>query len=260
MDYKYLLYVEKGPVATVTFNRPEKLNAIHRETWFELRACFRAIAANDQLRAVIVTGSGEKAFVAGADIAELAELSPTEARDLSALGQAVLDEIAATPRPVIAAVNGYALGGGLEVALACHMRIASEKAKLGLPEVSLGVIPGYAGTQRLPRLVGEGRALELITSGDPVDAAEALRIGLVNRVVAPDELLPACERLAGRIAQRGPLAVQHALTAVRHGLQGSLAEGALLEQNLFGLLWSTADMREGTGAFLEKRKPDFQGR
>ena len=258
--YKYLLYQETGPVATVTLNRPDKLNAINRDTFLELRAQFAEIAARESVRVVILTGSGTKAFAAGADIAELATLSPTQARELSALGQEVMEGIARMPKPVIAAVNGFALGGGLELALCCHFRIASANARLGLPEVSLGVIPGYAGTQRLPRLVGKGRALEMIVSGVPITAEEALHAGLVNRVVELEALLPTCAELANVIASRGPVAVRFALEAVQRGLDGTLEEGSWLEQALFGLLWSTADMREGCAAFLEKRKPQFKGR
>ncbi len=259
-DYQYLLYEEKGPVAIVTVNRPDKLNAINREVFHELRALFGEIAGNDAVRAVILTGSGEKAFVAGADIGELAGLSPIGARELSRLGQDVMEGISRCPKPVIAAVNGWALGGGLELAMCCHFRIASAKARMGVPEVTLGLIPGYAGTQRLPRLIGPGYAMQMVTTGEPITADEALRVGLVNQVVAPDELMATCEKVAQTIAARGPVAVRHALEAVGRGLDGTLEEGSWLEQTLFGLLWTTEDMKEGTGAFLEKRKPDFQGR
>jgi enoyl-CoA hydratase len=264
MDWKYLLYEEKGPVAIITINRPEKLNAINRETFHELRDLFGRVAGNEAVRAAILTGSGQKAFAAGADIAELVTLSPTQARDLSALGQSVMEGIARLPKPVIAAVNGWALGGGLELALCCHFRIASANARMGLPEVSLGLIPGYAGTQRLPRLVGRGQATQMVVSGDPIRAEEALRCGLVNRVVESDQLLPECEKIAATIASRGPLAVRFAIEAINRGLDGTLEEGSWLEQALFGLLWTTEDMREGCGVFLErgkeKRKPQFKGR
>lgn len=260
MDYKYLLCEEKGHVAIVTVNRPDKLNAINREIFFELRGLFGELAAEDAVRAIILTGSGEKAFVAGADIAELARLTPTEARDLSRLGQEVMEGISRCPKPVIAAVNGWALGGGLELAMCCHFRIAAANARMGVPEVSLGVIPGYAGTQRLPRLVGPGMATQMVVTGDPVKADEALRIGLVNQVVEQAELLPTCVKIAETIAARGPVAVRYALEAVARGLDGALEEGSWLEQALFGLLWTTEDMKEGTGAFLEKRKPEFKGR
>jgi enoyl-CoA hydratase len=260
MASSYLLTEAKGPITFVTLNRPEKLNAINREIFHQLRELFGRLATDDAVRVIVLTGAGEKAFAAGADIAELASLSPTEARDLSRLGQQVMEGIARLPKPVIAAVNGWALGGGLELALCCHFRIASARARMGLPEVTLGLIPGYAGTQRLPRLIGRAQALQMVLSGDPIDAAEALRIGLVNRVTEPAELLATCEQIAGAIASRGPVAVRFALEAVQRGLDGTLEEGSWLEQGLFGLLWTTADMREGTGAFLEKRKPNFTGR
>jgi enoyl-CoA hydratase len=259
MEQKYLLYEITGQVGLVTINRPDKLNAINREMFFELRDRFAAIAEDDT-RAVVLTGSGEKAFAAGADIAELAELSPTEAQARSRLGQSVMEGIARSPKPVIAAVNGWALGGGLELAMCCHFRIASRRARMGVPEVSLGLIPGYAGTQRLPRLVGPAQAMQMVTTGDPIDAETALRIGLVNQVTAPEELLPTCEKLGQTIASRGPVAVRYALEAVQRGLDGTLEEGSWLEQALFGLLWTTEDMKEGCGAFLEKRKPEFKGR
>lgn len=257
---EFLLHESKGPVAIVTLNRPDKLNALNRATLLELRTRFAELSRDDAVRAVILTGSGQKAFAAGADIAELASLTPTGAREMSALGQSVMDGIARCGKPVIAAVNGFALGGGLELALSCHFRYASANARLGLPEVKLGLMPGYAGTQRLPRLVGKGRALEMILSGNPVTAEEALRIGLVNRVVEPEALLPACEEVANAIAARAPVALRHAIEAVERGLDGSLEEGSSLEQALFGLLWSTADMREGCAAFLEKREAGFSGR
>jgi enoyl-CoA hydratase len=260
MEQKYLLYEEKGPVAVVTLNRPDKLNAINREVFHELRDLFAAIAANPAVRVAILTGSGTKAFAAGADIAELATLSPVGARELSALGQTVMDGIARLPKPVIAAVNGYALGGGLELALCCHFRIAARNARLGVPEVSLGVIPGYAATQRLPRLVGLGRAMEMILTGKPLTAEEAQQTGLVNRVVDPEALMPTCREIAETIASRGPVAIRFALEAIQRGLDGTLEIGSYLEQALFGLLWTTEDMKEGTGAFLEKRAPAFKGR
>jgi len=260
MGGKYLLCETRDAVARVTINRPEKLNAINREVFFELRDSFAAIEADDAVRAAILTGSGEKAFAAGADIAELARLSPTEARELSALGQSVMEGIARLRKPVIAAVNGYALGGGLELALCCHFRIASRNARLGLPEVTLGLIPGYAGTQRLPRLVGRGRAMEMVLTGAALRAEEALQAGLVNRVVELEELIPTCEGIAGTIASRGPVAVRFAIDAINRGLDGTLEEGSWLEQALFGLLWTTEDMREGCAAFLEKRAARFKGR
>jgi enoyl-CoA hydratase len=260
MERTHLLYEERGAVAIVTLNRPDKLNAINRQVFHELRDQFREVGENPAIRAAILTGSGAKAFAAGADIAELATLTPVQARELSALGQGVMEGIARLPKPVIGAVNGYALGGGLELALCCHFRIASRNARLGVPEVTLGVIPGYAATQRLPRLVGLGRAMEMILTGQPLTADEALRVGLVNRVVDPEALLPTCVEIATTIASRGPVAVRFALEAVQRGLDGTLEEGSWLEQALFGLLWTTDDMKEGTGAFLEKRPPAFKGR
>lgn len=260
MAYEFLLYEKSGAVATVTVNRPDKLNAINQQTFHELHDLFNEIALKPEIRAVILTGSGEKAFVAGADIKELASLSPVEAQTLSRLGQTVMEGIARSPKPVIAAVNGWALGGGLELAMCCHFRIASAKARMGVPEVTLGLIPGYAGTQRLPRLVGPGWALQMVTTGEPVDADTAKRIGLVNDVVAPEELMPSCRKIAESIAARGPVAVRFAIEAAQRGADGTLESGSWLEQALFGLLWTTEDMREGTGAFLEKRKPEFKGR
>jgi enoyl-CoA hydratase len=251
--------IEDG-VAIVTISRPEALNALNGDVLQELCTILDDIENDPGVRALVITGSGNKAFVAGGDIAHMSKLSPQQAKEFSELGHTTLGKIASSQKPVIAAVNGYALGGGLELALCCHFRLASANARMGLPEVSLGVIPGYAGTQRLPRLVGQGKALEMITSGEPIDAEEALRCGLVNRVVPQEELLPACLAIAGKIASRGPVAVGFALEAVRRGLDCGLAEGSALESAHFGLLWSTADMREGCGAFLEKRKPSFQGR
>ena len=209
---------------------------------------------------VILTGAGEKAFVGGADINELAVQTPVEGKEMSVHGQKILDLIEHLGKPVIAAVNGYALGGGCELALACTIRIASENARLGQPEVKLGLIPGYAGTQRLPRLVGRGRALEMVLSGEPVSAAEAYRIGLVNQVVPAQDLIAAAEKLAQKILANAPLAVKFALEAVNHGLEMTQAEGQFLEANLFGLCCTTADMKEGTRAFLEKRPARFIGK
>jgi enoyl-CoA hydratase len=226
----------------------------------ELHDCFQEIERDDEVRAVILTGAGEKAFVGGADINELAVQTPVEGKELSMRGQKILDLIEHLGKPVIAAVNGYALGGGCELALACTIRIASENARLGQPEVKLGLIPGYAGTQRLPRLVGRGRALEMVLSGEPVSAAEAYRIGLVNQVVSAQDLIAAAEKLAHKILANAPLAVKFALEAVNHGLEMTQAEGQFLEANLFGLCCTTADMKEGTRAFLEKRPARFMGK
>jgi len=260
MAFENLLYEKRNGIGYVTVNRPEKLNALNRKTMEELYECFQGTAKDDEVRAVILTGAGEKAFVGGADISELAALTPVEGQEFSVRGQKVLDLIEHLGKPVIAAINGYALGGGCELALACALRIASENARLGQPEVKLGLIPGYAGTQRLPRLVGRGRALEMLLSGEPISAAEAFRIGLVNQVVPAPELLTAAERLAQKIMVNAPLAVKFALEAVSHGLEMPEAQGQFLEATLFGLCCTTADMKEGTRAFLEKRPARFTGK
>jgi enoyl-CoA hydratase len=255
-----VLTAVSGPVATVTINRPDKLNALNANVLRELREAFEAIKSDAAVQVVVVTGAGEKAFVAGADIAELSALTEGTGKRFAEEGQAVFTLIETIGKPVIAAVNGYALGGGCELALACHLRIASETAKFGLPEVSLGVIPGYGGTQRLARLVGEGRAMEMILTGDPIDAAEAHRIGLANKVVPAADLLSAAKAVAARILSRGQVAVHHALRAVHMTGELTLTEGLALEASLFADCCSTADFQEGTKAFLEKRKPTFRGR
>jgi enoyl-CoA hydratase len=260
MAYETLLYEKCEGIAYITVNRPEKLNALNRQVMEELSDCFAAAQKDEEVRAVILTGAGEKAFVAGADIQELAALSPVEGKETSARGQKILDFIENLGKPVIAAINGYALGGGCELAMACTLRVAAENARFGQPEVKLGIIPGYAGTQRLPRLVGKGRALEMILSGEPATAQEAYRIGLVNQVVPAQELKAAAEKLAQKIMANAPLAVQFALEAVNHGLEMPEAEGQFLEATLFGLCCTTADMKEGTRAFLEKRPAKFVGK
>ncbi|MEN8150245.1 MAG: enoyl-CoA hydratase-related protein [Planctomycetota bacterium] len=257
MPYDNLLMALDGGVATVTINRPEKLNALNDATIAELTHAFTNLP--EGARVAILTGAGEKAFVAGADIAELAELTAVAAKDVSARGQAMCDAIEQCAVPVIGAINGFALGGGLEVAMACNIRYASTKAKMGLPEVTLGIIPGYGGTQRLPRLVGEGRAMEMVTSGAMIDAEEAGRIGLVNRVCEPDELMEACGKLAGKIARNGPVAVRYAMEAVNRGMQAGRVEGMRVEEDLFGVVNATEDVKEGLNAFLEKRKAEFRG-
>jgi len=260
MAYETLLYEQRERIAYVTINRPDKLNALNRQVIEELSTCFEAIEGSDDVRAVILTGAGEKSFVAGADINELAVQTPVQGKETSQRGQRVLDLIENLGKPVIAAINGFALGGGCELAMACTLRIASENARLGQPEVKLGIVPGYAGTQRLPRLVGKGRALEIILSGEPVNAQEAYRIGLVNQVVALKDLIAAAETLARKIMVNAPLAVKFALEAVNHGVQVTQVEGEFLEATLFGLCCATADMREGTRAFLEKRPAKFVGK
>jgi enoyl-CoA hydratase len=248
-------------VATVTVSRPEKLNALNAEVIDGLRSAFEGIRGEAGVGAAILTGEGDKAFIAGADIGALAKIdSPSTARELAKRGQSLTRLMESLGKPVIAAINGYALGGGCELALACTMRIAAEGAKIGQPEVKLGLIAGYGGTQRLPRLVGEGRALELLLTGEPIDAAEALRIGLVTRVVPRERLLDEARALAKKILAAGPVAVRLTLEAVRRGGQLSLGEGLGLEADLFSQVASTSDMKEGTAAFLEKRPPRFQGK
>ncbi|HEU4951086.1 MAG TPA: enoyl-CoA hydratase-related protein [Holophagaceae bacterium] len=255
-----LVLVEKAErVAWVTLNRPDKLNALNNDLLKELDQVFLALEEDAEVGVVVVTGSGEKAFVAGADIAELKDLDTATARVQALKGQEVFNRIERMPKPVIAAVNGFALGGGCELALACHVRLASENARFGLPEVSLGIIPGYGGTQRLPRLVGKGVALDLILSGEMVGAADALRMGLVSRVFPQAELKAAAEKLAKTVLSRGPLALRSALNAVHEGLEMPLGRGLEFEATQFGLLAASADMKEGMGAFLEKRPAQFKG-
>jgi enoyl-CoA hydratase len=247
-------------ICIITIDRPKVLNALNAQTVEEIGQAFDEARNDESVKAVILTGGGEKAFVAGADIGELAKMTPITGKATAEKGQRVFSAIERFPKPVIAAVNGFALGGGCELALACHIRIASEKAKLGLPEVTLGIIPGYGGTQRMARLLGKGKALELILTGDMITAADAERIGLVNKVVAPDQLLAEAEAMAKKIASRGPLAVRAAIEAVVAGSEMPQEEGMFLEAVLFGLLASSEDMREGMGAFLEKRAANFTGR
>jgi len=244
----------------LTIDRPKVLNALNAQTVEEIHAVFEEARIDATVGVVIVTGGGEKSFVAGADINELAQKTPQTGKETSERGQYVLSRIERFPKAVIAAVNGFALGGGCELALACHVRIASENAKLGLPEVTLGIIPGYGGTQRMVRLLGKGRALELIMTGDMIKADEAARIGLVNRVVPADQLMATCEDMAKKCLERGPLAIQAAIEAVNYGLDMSQPDGEQLEATLFGLLCATADTKEGMTAFIEKRKPHFQGK
>jgi enoyl-CoA hydratase len=250
----------RDQILVVTIDRPKVLNALNAQTVEEIGRVFAEARRDDAVRAVIVTGGGEKAFVAGADINELARQSPISGKETSERGQFVLSQIERFPKPVIAAINGFALGGGCELALACHIRIASEKAQIGLPEVTLGIIPGYGGTQRMARLLGKGKALELICTGDRIGAAEAEKIGLVNKVVAPEGLMAAAEEMARKIASRSPVAVRAAIEAVNVGSDMSFEEGQFLEATLFGLLCASEDMKEGMAAFLEKRPAKFPGK
>jgi len=259
MAYENLLLEKKDGIAIVTVNRPDKLNALNGRTIEELDAAFSALASDAAVKGVVVTGAGEKAFVAGADIAELAGLDAEAGRAVSERGQKVFDRIEWLGKPVVAAVNGFALGGGCELALACHVRVASENASLGTPEVKLGLMCGYGGTQRLPRLVGRGAALEILLTGERVRADEALRLGLVNRVVGPKDLLANAESLVRKMIANGPLALRATLEAVHGGLDRPLAEAQAGEAQLFGELCGTEDAREGTRAFVEKRAPRFSG-
>jgi enoyl-CoA hydratase len=260
MSYDTLLLARDGAVATITLNRPAALNALNRQTVDELRRAVLDVRRDETVRVLVLTGAGEKAFVAGADIKELAEGTPIEGRELAQRGQHVFELIEQLGKPTIAAINGFALGGGCELAMACTFRVAADTAKLGLPETNLGIIPGYGGTQRLPRLVGRDRALDLILTGRLILAAEALAIGLVTRVVAAGSLADEVRAFAQVLASRPPIAMRLAMDAVNRGLEMGLADGCALEASLFGLVSTTEDMREGTRAFVEKRKPQFTGR
>jgi enoyl-CoA hydratase len=260
MSYESLVVKTTDGVATVTVNRPDKLNALNDLVMEELDQVFTAFATAPDVKGVILTGAGEKAFVAGADISELARQSPVQGKERSLRGQKILAKIEGLGKPVVAAVNGFALGGGLELALACHVRVAAEGASLGTPEVKLGLMCGYAGTQRLPRLVGRGRALEMLLTGERVDAVEAERIGLVNHVYPKGELLQKAEALLRKMLANGPVSLRFTLEAVQSGLEMPFDEAAAQEATLFGLLCTTEDMREGTKAFLEKRPASFQGK
>jgi enoyl-CoA hydratase/carnithine racemase len=260
MTFANLLIERDAAVAVLTVNRPAVLNALNTQTLDELRRAILELKHDESVRAVVLTGAGAKSFVAGADINELATQTPITGREHAIAGQHVLDLLERMGKPVIAAINGYALGGGCELAMACTIRIAADTAKLGQPEINLGLIPGYAGTQRLARIVGRGRALELLLTGDQVTAQEAHRLGLVNRVVPAAELMAEAKKLAAALAAKAPIAVRYILEAVHKGLEMPFPQAQIFEATLFGLVASTEDMREGTQAFLEKRKPEFTGK
>jgi enoyl-CoA hydratase/carnithine racemase len=260
MAFDNVLLERDGAVAIVTVNRPNVLNALNAQTLDELRRVMLDLKHDDSARAAVLTGAGDKSFVAGADINELAVQTPTSGREHALRGQHVLDLIENLGKPVIAAINGYALGGGCELAMACTLRLAADTAKIGQPEINLGLLPGYAGTQRLSRLVGKGRAMEIILTGAPISAHEAERIGLVNRVVPAADLMMAAKQLASALAKQAPIAMRYIINAINKGLEMPFAEGCVFEATLFGLVASTDDMREGTKAFLEKRKPEFRGK
>ena len=260
MDFKLLLIEDRGAVRWITLNRPEKLNALDRATLGELHAAFEAAGHDPGVRAVVLTGAGPKAFVAGADIAEMNGLSAIEARDFSRHGQQLMSRIEHLGKPVLAMVNGFALGGGLELAMACHLRIAADTAKVGQPEVNLGLVPGFGGTQRLLRLAGRSATLELCLLGQPIDAARALQLGILTRVVPADQLVAETTRLADQLAQAAPQALRGVLDAVLVGGETPLEAGLDYETQVFALAFSTDDMKEGTSAFLARRKPSFIGR
>jgi enoyl-CoA hydratase len=259
MEYKSIIYEKAEHAAVITINRPNKLNAIDADVLKELEEALNIAEADKNIAAVVITGAGENAFVAGADIAKFKDLTVITAKDFSERGQALFNKIEKFKKPVIAAVNGYALGGGSELAWACHIRIASTKARFGQPEVNLGLIPGYGGTQRLSRLVGRGIATELIVTGEPIDATTAYNMHLVNKVVEPSELLPTALSLVASIAQRAPIAVRLALQAIDASVQLPQDEGMKIEAQLFALSCGTLDQKEGVAAFLEKRKPTWKG-
>lgn len=260
MAFSNLLTEDRGAVRVVTLNRPEKLNALNRATIAELHLAFDQAAADDNVRVIVLTGSGDKAFVAGADISELAELTPVQAREVSRFGQQLMSKIETLPKPVIGAINGYCLGGGMELAMACHLRIASEKARFGQPEVNLGLIPGFGGTQRLLRLAGRTATLGLCLTGLQVDAAHAHRLGIINSVVDHDDLDEEVMKLADTLAGLAPQALRGVIDAVVVGGESSLQVGLEFETQAFAVAFATEDMREGTSAFLARRKPEFKGR
>jgi enoyl-CoA hydratase len=260
MSFETLQVTDNGAVRTLTINRPDKLNALNSRVIIELTMAFRQASEDASVRTVVLTGSGEKAFVAGADISEMTGLSPLQLRDFSRRGQSLMTAIERLDKPVIAAINGFALGGGFELAMACHIRLASETAKIGQPEVKLGLIPGFGGTQRLLRLAGRGAALELCLTGEPIDAARALQLGLVTRVFPAVDIAREAAAMAARLSGLAPQALRGVIDAIAYGGESTLDQGLDYETQVFALLASSDDMREGTSAFLEKRKPVFNGR
>jgi enoyl-CoA hydratase len=260
MSFDNLLVEREGAVAVVTINRPKVRNALHGQTMRELRQAMEELQQDASVGAIVLTGAGEKAFVAGADINELAVLSPVQGKEHARSGQSVLDFIENLGKPVVAAINGFALGGGCELAMACTIRIAADSAQLGQPEINLGIMPGYAGSQRLPRLVGKGLALEMLLTGDMITAERAHAIGLVNRVVAASELMAEAKKFAATLASKAPVAARYIIEAVNHGGDMSPADAEFLEATLFGLVATTDDMKEGTQAFLAKRQPAWKGK
>jgi enoyl-CoA hydratase len=258
MEFENITLEKYGPIATVTINRPKVLNALNRKTIEELECVFFEIKQDAEVRVVILTGAGGKAFVAGADINEVQEYDAASGAKFALKGQAVLNLMENLGKPIIAAINGFALGGGLEIAMACHIRIASKNAQVGQPEINLGIIPGFGGTQRLARLVGEGRAMELVLVGNSISADEAKEMGLVNHVVEQDDLLDKAREMAQKLSKKSSLITRYAMEAVHRGLQGTLAEGLNQEATLFGLCCATEDKKEGTVAFVEKRRPEFK--
>ncbi len=260
MNFENLLFEKKDNFVKITINRPDKLNALNKETLTEIGRAFDEIESDSSIRGVLMTGSGEKAFVAGADILEISTLDNISGTEFALEGQEVFNKIEQCSKPVVAAINGFALGGGCELALACHIRIASENAKFGQPEVNLGIIPGFGGTQRLPRIIGKGRALEMLMTGNMIDAHEAYRIGLLNQLTSKENLINMAEKILNTIVEKGPYAIKMVISAVNDGLDKKLSSALNEEANLFGQTCATEDKHEGTSAFLEKRKPNFTGK
>lgn len=260
MDYETLLYKKDEQIALITLNRPQKLNALNNKTLRELKQVFESIARDDQIKGVLLSGAGGKAFVAGADISEIQSLSLEEGKEFARFGQDIFTRIENFPKPVVALIDGYTLGGGCELAMACHLRLATEKSKFGQPEVSLGLIPGYGGTQRLPRLIGKGAALEMLLTGGMISAERALQLGLVNKILPKESLLEEGKALLNSILSQAPLAIKYVLETVNRGLDMPLTKALRLEADYFGMACASEDMKEGTGAFLEKRKANFQGK